>query len=105
EIILRPIAILVGYGYFCQDEQRSSLVSNFFVQRLLCQLLRSLGIPRRQPLLGREQHSPPVYPPDLFQMPPPSRRTSASECILVSPRHPRPEPLVPRPPPACSRWS
>ena len=44
EIILRAVPVLVGHGYFRQNEQRPALVANLFIQRLLCQFLRSFGI-------------------------------------------------------------
>jgi len=56
EIIARAFHILIGNRHLRQNEQRPPLVANLLVKGLLGQFLRTLGIARLQPLLGRDQH-------------------------------------------------
>ena len=55
EIIARALHVRIVSGYFRQNKECAARIFILFVQRLLRQLLRAFRIPRRQPLLGRDQ--------------------------------------------------
>ena len=58
KIVLGAVPIPVGDGHLREDKQGSTLVTNFLIQRLLRQFLRTFGIARSEALFRAEQHSP-----------------------------------------------